>query len=103
MSTASMYVKLHPQKVEEDASQQWQVNSTTHLLFASVQYPKVCITMMHDYDFVKTILTFLLVLEECNGNGYQSSNPDLTDKYHQRFYSKPALFDKNKEQLCYYD
>jgi len=76
-----------------DPSQELQMNSTTHQL-ASVPHPKVCMTTRHLFDASHVLLV------ECNGYGYESPNPHLTNKHHQRFNFTPAL-DKNGEQLCY--
>ena len=85
------YLKIVGYK-QEDLSQQWQMNSTTHQL-ANVKYPKICITTSNFFDLDQTLLV------ECNGYGYESPNPHLTNKHHQRFIFMPAL-DKNGEQLC---
>jgi len=77
---------------KEDPSQEWRMNSTT-LQLASVKYPKGCITTRHFNDLHQILLV------ECNGYGYESPNPHLTNKHHQRFNFMPAL-DKNGEQLC---
>lgn len=76
-----------------DTSQEWQMNSTTHQL-ANVKYPNVCITTRHFYGADQTLLV------ECNGYGYKSPNPRLTNKHQQRFNFTPAL-DKNGEQPCF--
>jgi len=87
-------IQLHPQKEEGDASQQWQVNSTTHQ-FASVQYPRFCITLFSNPS------TNYIGPEECNFNGYQSSkDPRLTNKFQQSFYPKLTLVKQNEEKLC---
>lgn len=86
-------LKLRPQKVEGDASQQWQMDSIPNQ-FASVQDPKACITMKVMFSGGKR--NSLIVLKECN-------NKSSGSNYYQIFYPKPVLLDKNKEQLCDYD